>query len=66
MNGKRKYQMNSYYKAIHKIISGYNSFFNKKCPYIMDLYAALIIGNKDSHFHADFYSPLYFRDKPNF
>ena len=32
--------MNSYYKAIHKIISGYNSFFNKKCPYIMDLYAA--------------------------
>mgnify|MGYP006217146843 CR=1 FL=1 len=57
-------QIFSFSTAIKKVIRGYDSFLNKKCPYIMGLHAAPMIDDKEFHFHAEFYPPLRSGVKP--
>ena len=44
--------------CFQKVVKGYDSFLNKKCPYIMGLHAAPKLDDKLFHFHVEFYPPL--------
>jgi len=57
-------QISSFSLTLQKVIQGYDSFLNKKCPYIMGLHAAPTIKDDNFHFHTEFYPPLRFGDKP--
>ena len=54
----------SFANSIKKIVGGYDSFLNKKCPYIMGLHAAPSLEDNNFHFHVEFYPPLRSGDKP--
>ena len=56
--------LKSFATCLQKIVKGYDSFLNKKCPYIMGLHAAPKINDKTFHFHVEFYPPLRSNDKP--
>ena len=60
-NGK---QIKSYADCLQRVVRGYDSFLNKKCPYIMGLHAAPNLKNCNFHFHTEFYPPLRSGDKP--
>ena len=57
-------QIYSFATCLQKVIKGYDSFLNKKCPYIMGLHAAPKIDDDSFHFHVEFYPPLRSKDKP--
>jgi len=57
-------QLKSYAQCLKKIIKGYDSFLQKKCPYIMGLHAAPNLKNDNFHFHTEFYPPLRSGNKP--
>ena len=42
----------------------YDTFLQKKCPYIMGLHAAPTLFDDTFHFHVEFYPPLRSGDKP--
>ena len=50
--------------CLQKVIKGYDSFFGKRCPYIMGLHAAPFLDDSSFHFHFEFYPPLRYGDKP--
>ena len=50
--------------CLQKIIKGYDSFLEKKCPYVMGLHAAPSIKHDTFHFHIEFYPPLRHGNKP--
>ena len=54
----------SFAKSLQKVVNGYDSFLNKKCPYIMGLHAAPNLNDNKFHFHVEFYPPLRHGDKP--
>jgi len=57
-------EINSFAKTIKKVVKGYDSFLNKRCPYIMGLHAAPNLEDDSFHFHVEFYPPLRHGDKP--
>tara|TARA_B100000963_G_scaffold348050_1_gene355076 strand:- start:2492 stop:3541 length:1050 start_codon:yes stop_codon:yes gene_type:complete len=57
-------EITSFAKAIKKVVSGYDVFLNKRCPYIMGLHASPNLDNNNFHFHVEFYPPLRHADKP--
>ena len=57
-------EIHSFSNCLQKVVKGYDSFLNKKCPYIMGLHAAPKLDDKQFHFHVEFYPPLRFGDKP--
>ncbi len=57
-------EIQSFAKAIKKVVNGYDMFLNKKCPYIMGLHSSPNLEDKNFHFHAEFYPPLRHGDKP--
>ncbi len=59
-----KMEITSFALIINKIVKCYDSFINKRCPYIMGLHAAPKINDKSFHFHVEFYPPLRYKNKP--
>jgi len=57
-------QMSSFAKCFQKVVRGYDSFFKKKCPYIMGLHAAPFLNDENFHFHVEFYPPLRSKNQP--
>ena len=57
-------QIKSFSNCFQKVIKGYDSLLNKKCPYIMGLHAAPKLDDDLFHFHVEFYPPLRSGDKP--
>ncbi len=57
-------QLESFSLCLQKVVKGYDSFLNKKCPYIMGLHSAPTINDDTFHFHVEFYPPLRSGDKP--
>ncbi len=57
-------QISDFAKCIQKVVSGYDIFLNKKCPYIMGLHASPELEDNKFHFHVEFYPPLRHGDKP--
>ncbi len=57
-------QIRSFSICLQKVVKGYDSFLNKKCPYIMGLHAAPNLEDDKFHFHVEFYPPLRSGDKP--
>ena len=57
-------QIKSFSICLQKVVKGYDSFLNKRCPYIMGLHAAPTLEDKSFHFHVEFYPPLRSDDKP--
>ena len=57
-------EIKSFSKCLQNVVKGYDSFLNKKCPYIMGLHAAPTLNDKEFHFHVEFYPPLRSGDKP--
>ncbi len=57
-------QIEDFSKCIQKLVKGYDTFLNKRCPYIMGLHASPEINDSNFHFHAEFYPPLRHGDKP--
>ena len=57
-------QIKSFSICFQKVVKGYDSFLNKKCPYIMGLHAAPKLDDKLFHFHVEFYPPLRSGIKP--
>ena len=57
-------EITSFANSLKKVVNGYDSFFGKKCPYIMGLHAAPNLEDKTFHFHVEFYPPLRSGDKP--
>ena len=57
-------QIKSFSTCFQKVVKGYDSFLNKKCPYIMGLHAAPKLDDESFHFHVEFYPPLRSGDKP--
>jgi len=57
-------QLQSFSTCLQKVVKGYDSFLNKKCPYIMGLHAAPNLKDDKFHFHVEFYPPLRSGDKP--
>tara|TARA_B100001250_G_scaffold408086_1_gene429885 strand:+ start:381 stop:1436 length:1056 start_codon:yes stop_codon:yes gene_type:complete len=57
-------QLESFSKCLQKVVKGYDSFLNKKCPYIMGMHAAPDLEDNNFHFHVEFYPPLRSGDKP--
>ncbi len=57
-------EIDAFALTIKKVVKGYDSFLNKKCPYIMGLHASPYIDDKNFHFHVEFYPPLRHGDKP--
>ena len=56
-------QIKSYADCLKKVVKGYDSFLQKKCPYVMGLHAAPSIEDNDFHFHTEFCPPLRSADK---
>tara|TARA_B100001123_G_C15199157_1_gene982603 strand:+ start:305 stop:1354 length:1050 start_codon:yes stop_codon:yes gene_type:complete len=57
-------EIESFSICLQKIIKGYDSFLEKKCPYVMGLHAAPSIKHDTFHFHIEFYPPLRHGNKP--
>ena len=57
-------QIEDFSKCIQQVVKGYDSFLNKRCPYIMGLHASPELDNGQFHFHVEFYPPLRHGDKP--
>tara|TARA_B100000029_G_C17600714_1_gene965666 strand:- start:3317 stop:4366 length:1050 start_codon:yes stop_codon:yes gene_type:complete len=57
-------EIQSFSTCLQKVVKGYDSFLDKKCPYIMGLHAAPTIKHENFHFHIEFYPPLRHGDKP--
>ena len=57
-------QIEDFSKCIQKVVKGYDTFLNKKCPYIMGLHASPELNDSNFHFHVEFYPPLRHGDKP--
>ena len=57
-------QLSSFAFCLQKVVKGYDSLLNKKCPYIMGLHAAPTPNDKAYHFHVEFYPPLRSGDQP--
>ena len=57
-------EYNSFAKALQKVVTGYDNFLGRRCPYIMGLHAAPNLDDKNFHFHIEFYPPLRHGDKP--
>ena len=57
-------ELTSFANCLQKVVKGYDSLLNKKCPYIMGLHAAPSLNDKQFHFHVEFYPPLRSGDKP--
>tara|TARA_Y100001970_G_scaffold294029_1_gene446037 strand:+ start:11815 stop:12864 length:1050 start_codon:yes stop_codon:yes gene_type:complete len=57
-------EIDSFSICLQKVIKGYDSFLQKKCPYLMGLHAAPTIKNESFHFHVEFYPPLRHGDNP--
>jgi len=57
-------QIEDFSKCIQKVVKGYDTFLNKKCPYIMGLHASPELNDNNFHFHVEFYPPLRHGDKP--
>ena len=57
-------EISSFSKCLKKIVKGYDSFLQKKCPYIMGLHAAPNLKDDTFHFHVEFYPPLRSGEKP--
>jgi UDPglucose--hexose-1-phosphate uridylyltransferase len=57
-------EITSFANSLKKVVKGYDSFFGKKCPYIMGLHAAPNLEDKTFHFHVEFYPPLRSGDQP--
>ena len=57
-------EIKSFSNCLQKVITGYDSFLQKRCPYIMGMHAAPNLKNDTFHFHVEFYPPLRSGDKP--
>ena len=57
-------EIKSFSECYQKVVKGYDSFYGKKCPYIMGLHAAPKIDDDNFHFHAEFYPPLRSGNNP--
>lgn len=57
-------EIKSFSNCFQKVIKGYDSFLQKKCPYIMGMHAAPNLVDDSFHFHVEFYPPLRSGDKP--
>ncbi len=57
-------QILDFSKCIQNVVRGYDTFLNKKCPYIMGLHASPSLEDSKFHFHVEFYPPLRHGDKP--
>ena len=57
-------EIESFSTSLQKVVKGYDSFLQKKCPYVMGLHAAPQLDNDTFHFHVEFYPPLRYGDKP--
>ena len=57
-------QILDFSKCIKKVVSGYDSFLNRKCPYVMGLHASPNLDDSSFHFHVEFYPPLRHGDNP--
>ena len=57
-------EIKSFSNCLQKVIKGYDSFLQKKCPYIMGVHAAPNLEDDTFHFHVEFYPPLRSGDKP--
>ncbi len=57
-------EIKSFSICLQKVVKGYDSFLNRKCPYVMGLHAAPKLDDKLFHFHVEFYPPLRSGDKP--
>ena len=57
-------QIKNFALSIQKIVKAYDSFLNKKCPYVMGLHASPLLEDNKFHFHVEFYPPLRHADKP--
>ena len=57
-------QIEAFAKCIQKVVKGYDTFLNKKCPYIMGLHSSPELNNSNFHFHVEFYPPLRHGNKP--
>mgnify|MGYP001170897388 CR=1 FL=1 len=57
-------EIKSFSNCLQKVIKGYDSFLQKKCPYIMGMHAAPNLEDDIFHFHVEFYPPLRSGDKP--
>ena len=57
-------EIQSFSKCLKKVARCYDSFLNKKCPYVMGLHAAPNLKDKNYHFHVEFYPPLRYGDNP--
>ena len=57
-------EIKSFANCLQKVVKGYDTFLNKKCPYIMGLHAAPKLKDENFHFHIEFYPPLRSGDKP--
>ena len=57
-------EIKSFSQCLQKIVKGYDSFLQRKCPYIMGMHAAPKLKDDTFHFHVEFYPPLRFGDKP--
>ncbi len=57
-------EIKSFSLSLKKIVTCYDKFYGKKCPYIMGLHAADKLNDKNFHFHVEFYPPLRHQNKP--
>ena len=57
-------QVEDFSKCIQKVVKGYDTFLNKRCPYIMGLHSSPELNDSNFHFHVEFYPPLRHGDKP--
>ena len=57
-------QIEDFSKCIQQVVKGYDTFLNKRCPYIMGLHASPELDDSQFHFHVEFYPPLRHGDKP--
>ena len=57
-------QKKSLAACLKKVVRGYDTFLQKKCPYVMGLHAAPNLKDKNFHFHIEFYPPLRSKNKP--
>ena len=56
-------QLKSFSVCLQKVVKGYDSLLDKKCPYIMGLHAAPTLDDNTFHFHVEFYPPLRSHNK---
>lgn len=57
-------EIKSFAMCLQKIVTGYDKFLNKKCPYIMGIHSSPSLEDDKFHFHIEFYPPLRHGDKP--